>query len=345
MATFAQRAILAAQITTGIAVTLIILYVGKPVLVTLLVSALIAFTLEPLVCVLERIRVPGAVGAFLAVMVLLGVVYGFSYFFYSRAVDFAAELPKYASRMRSMVSRFEQQTKRLEQTREKIVPSDNKNAVPVKVEQNGSPFTRYMSAATEAAITLSFIPFLVYFMLNWHHHARRKTVKLVAAEHRETARQTLDAISSMIRTFITGNFVAGVVMSLCSIAVFGFLHLPYFYFVGFISGFLSLVPYLGVILAGAAPLIVGLGTLSVPGVVIVIVTVIALHLLALNVLYPKVIGSKLQLNPLAVAIGLLIWGFMWGAMGLILAIPIMGAIKIFCDHLEELRPIGEWLGD
>lgn len=325
--------------------TLIILYVGKPVLVTIMVSALIAFTLEPLVCLLERLRVPRAVGASVAVLVLLGAVYGFSYFFYNRAVDFASELPKYASRIHTMASRVEQQTKRLEQTKENIAPSDNKNAVPVKVQDGRSPFTRYMSAATEAAITLSFIPFLVYFMLNWKQHARRKTIKLFSPENRENAQKTLDAISSMIRSFIAGNFAAGLVMSLCTMAVFGFLHLPYFYFVGFISGFLSLLPYLGVVLAAAVPLIVGLGTLSLSGVVIVIVTVTALHLLAFNVFYPKVIGSQLQLNPLAVAIGLLIWGFMWGAMGLILAIPIMGGLKIFCDHLEELRPIGEWLGE
>ena len=327
------------------AVTLVMLYVGKPVLATILVSSLIAFTLEPLVQVLERIQVPRAVGAFLAVLVLLGTVYGFSSFFYSRAVDFADELPKYASRIRGMTSHFELETRRLEQTKEKIAPSDNKNAVPVKVQESGNPFTRYMSAATEAVITLSFIPFLVYFMLNWQQHARRKTVKLFAPENRETAQKTLDAISSMIRSFIAGNFTAGVVMSICSMVVFGFLHLPYFYFVGFISGFLSLVPYLGVILAAAAPLIVGIGALTLTGMVTVIVTVAALHIVALNILYPKVIGSKLQLNPLAVSIGLLIWGFMWGAMGLILAIPIMGAIKIVCDHLDELKPIGEWLGE
>lgn len=345
MATFAARVTTAAQITVAVAAALAIVYLGKPVLVTILVSGFIAFMLEPVVGGLERIRLPRPVGAFIAVFLLLGAAYGASYFFYSRAVDFVNDLPKYTAHIRSMVVRFEQQTKRFEQTKEKIVPPDDKNAVPVKVQDNSSPLVHYVSAATEAALTISFIPFLAYFMLNWHHHARRKTVKLFSPENREAAQQALDEISSMMRSFISGNFMAGVVMSICGIVVFGLLKLPYFYFVGIISGFLSLIPYFGLILAVMAPLVMGLGTLTPTGIVIVVVTVTTLHLVALNVLYPKVIGSQLQLNPLVVTLGLLVWGWMWGAMGFLLAIPLLASIKIVCDHVGPLQPIGDWMGE
>jgi predicted PurR-regulated permease PerM len=93
------------------------------------------------------------------------------------------------------------------------------------------------------------------------------------------------------------------------------------------------------------PIAAGLGVMGDSRLLIVAITVVALHLLAMNVLYPKVLGKRLQLNPLVVTISLLIWGFIWGAMGLILAVPIMGAIKIVCDHVVSLRAIGEWLGE
>ena len=80
-------------------------------------------------------------------------------------------------------------------------------------------------------------------------------------------------------------------------------------------------------------------------VLVIIITVTGLHMLAMNVLYPKLLGKRLQLNPLAVTISLLIWGWIWGALGLILAVPIMGTVKIVCDNVESLRPIGEWMGD
>jgi predicted PurR-regulated permease PerM len=65
----------------------------------------------------------------------------------------------------------------------------------------------------------------------------------------------------------------------------------------------------------------------------------------MNVLYPKVIGRRLQLNPLLVTISLLLWGWLWGAMGLILAVPIMGVLKIVCDNVGALRRFGDWMGE
>jgi len=75
------------------------------------------------------------------------------------------------------------------------------------------------------------------------------------------------------------------------------------------------------------------------------VTVAGLHLIALNVLYPKFLGNRLQLNPLTVTIALLVWGWLWGAVGLVLAIPITAAMKIVFDHVQSLKGYGAWLGE
>jgi len=129
------------------------------------------------------------------------------------------------------------------------------------------------------------------------------------------------------------------------VAIFGLLHVPFFYFVGVLSGFLSLVPYLGIVLAMVPPVLVGFGQLEAGDLFVVVVAVIAMHLIALNVLYPKLLGSRLKINPLAVTLALLFWGAVWGAVGLLLAIPITGALKIICDHVESLKPYADWLGE
>jgi hypothetical protein len=109
----------------------------------------------------------------------------------------------------------------------------------------------------------------------------------------------------MVRGFINGNLVIGLFTSLVSVGIFWILHLPYFYFLGPISGFLSIIPYLGVVLAMIPPLAAGFGTLHGPQFITIIVTVFALHVFAINVLYPKLIGKRLQLNPLAVTIAVM----------------------------------------
>jgi predicted PurR-regulated permease PerM len=182
-------------------------------------------------------------------------------------------------------------------------------------------------------------------MLSWQEHARASTVLLFRRELRSTAYALLGAITEMIRAFIVGNFLVGLFIGVLSTVIFGFLGLPYFYFVGFISGFLSLIPYLGVLLALGPPLLAGLGVVHESAFLLIALTVLGLHLFALNVLYPKFLGSRLQLNPLAVTVALLFWGWIWGAMGLVLAIPITAAAKIVFDHIEGLQAFGAWLGE
>ena len=345
----ALRAGSIAQMVVALAIVLVICYVAKPVLVTLLIALLLAFMLEPVVGWLQRIRVPRSVGSLLAILLLMGIAWAGSYFFYNRAVSFVQELPRYSEKFRGIASHLKQKTTQVEKATENILPKDTKakNAVPVSVQETGGTgvITRHLAMMTEIAAIMAFIPFLVYFMLSWQEHARTKTVQLFRPEHRTTAYVTLGQISLMMRSFIAGNFIIGVFMGAVSVVVFGFLHLQYFYFIGFISGFLSLVPYLGVILAILPPLGAGIGSLSLTGIIIVCITVLGLHVFAMNVLYPKVIGKRLQLNPLVVTISLLVWGWIWGALGLILAVPITGAVKIICDHVSSLRPIGAWMGE
>jgi len=182
-------------------------------------------------------------------------------------------------------------------------------------------------------------------MLSWQDHVRSATIMLFSRDERSTAYATLGAIVKMVRAFIVGNLIVGLLISGASTAAFGLLHLPYFYFLGFISGFLSLIPYLGPLLAVVPPFLSGLGVVQGTGFIVILLTVFGLHIFAMNVLYPKFLGSRLQLNPLAVTLALLFWGWLWGAMGLVLAIPMTAAIKIICDHVPRYRAVGLWLGE
>ena len=149
----------------------------------------------------------------------------------------------------------------------------------------------------------------------------------------------------MIRSFIAGNVLIGVVNALVSTVIFWLLGIPYFYFLGVISGFVSLIPYLGVFLAVLPPLAAGIGVVNKTGIAVILVSVIGLHVLTMNALYPKIVGKRLRLNPLAVALSLLFWAWIWGAMGLLLAVPLVGATKIICDYVDSLRGFGAWLGE
>jgi predicted PurR-regulated permease PerM len=339
-----------AQIVVAVIAVLGLIYLLKLVLVTVLASLLLAFVLEPLVGGLARIRVPRVVGALIAVVLMVGLAAGLTFFFYGRAVDFATQLPKYSGKIHSTLAVLREQTRQLEEGTRSVIASPRAGKPPLAVEVQEAPgLSRVISAGGgtlgELFLAITFVPFLVYFMLTWKDHAHSTTVRLFPKEHRLVAHRTVGRISAMIRGFIAGNVLIGLINSLLSTIVFWQLGIPYFYFLGVISGFASLVPYVGVFLALLPPLAGGVGIVNGRGVLVILLTVVGLHVVTLNILYPKIVGKRLRLNPLAITLSLLFWAWIWGAMGLILAVPIVGATKIICDYIDPLRGFGAWLGD
>ena len=339
-----------AQIVVAVIAVVGLVYLLKIVLVTTLFSILLAFVLEPMVSRLARIGIARTVGALLAVVLMVGLAGGLTYFFYNRAVDFATQLPKYSEKIHTVLADLREQTRRLEESTQSVIAVPNRGKPPLAVEVREAPgLSRLISAGSgtlgEVLLGISFIPFLVYFMLTWKDHAHSSTVRLFPKEHRLMAHRTVARISTMIRSFIVGNVLIGLVSAVVSTIVFWRLGIPYFYFLGAISGFVSLIPYLGVFLALLPPLAAGTGVVDKTGIGIILLTVIGLHLLSMHVLYPKIVGKRLRLNPLAVTLSLLFWAWIWGAMGLLLAVPLVGATKIVCDYIDPLRGLGAWLGD
>ena len=330
----------------GIALILGFVYYGELVLAVFFFSILLSFTLAPVAEAFELMRLPRGVASFIAVLLFVALLYGIVAVSYNRAAVFVDSLPQYSQKIRSLLQPVRLQAERIERTTEAVQEPDGKDVIRVRPATSWADMlTHGFGSITDDLLAASFIPFLVYFLLTWKHHARSATVMLFPLEHRNTAFVTLGLIGKMLRTFIVGNLLVGVLISGMSVAVFGLLGVPFFYFIGFLSGFLSLVPYLGVILAMLPPLLVGLGQLESTALLAVILSVIGMHLFALNVLYPKFLGSRLKLNPLAVTIALLFWGVMWGAVGLVLAVPITAAMKIVFDHVDSLKPYAAWLGE
>ena len=219
----------------------------------------------------------------------------------------------------------------------------------VRIHEERTPIGDFISARWsslyEFFLMASFVPFLVYFMLSWRDHINRSFLQFFHGEARLMAARSLEGIAEMVRAFVVGNSVLGLLLALLSSIVFWFIHVPFPMLVGPLSGLLSLVPYVGLPLAMLPPLLAALSPNTVSIYVLVVVSVALMHLIALNLLYPKIVGSRVHLNPLIVTFSLMLWGFLWDAPGLLLAIPLTAGLKAVCDNVKDLRQIGKFLGD
>jgi predicted PurR-regulated permease PerM len=228
-------------------------------------------------------------------------------------------------------------------------PQPGQSIQEVRIHDDSTPFSDYIVAHFNSLYTMvlmvSFVPFLVYFMLSWRDHINRSFLQFFHGEDRLVAARSLEGIAEMMRAFAVGNFIIGIMLALTSSLMFWAMRIPFPLLVGPLSGFLSLIPYIGLPLAVLPPLFSALAINKLSTYVLVIFVVAMLHLLALNLLYPKVVGSRVHLNPLVVTFSLMLWGYLWDAPGLILAIPLTAGLKAVCDNVKGLRQIGRFLGD
>jgi predicted PurR-regulated permease PerM len=220
----------------------------------------------------------------------------------------------------------------------------------VRIKAERSPVLEYiygnLNEFYEVALAASFVPFLVYFMLSWRDHFLHNFLRVFQGEARGIAAATLDGIARMARAYVVGNFILGLLLALVSTLFFVAVKVPYSLIIGPVSGFLSLVPYIGLPLAILPPFLAALTVYdNVTDYLVIGTTVAFFHLIALNLLYPKLVGSRVHLNPLAVTVGLMFFGFLWGGIGLVLAIPMTASVKAVCDHMPALGAYGRLMGD
>jgi predicted PurR-regulated permease PerM len=365
----------------AIAASVALLYFGRVFFITVVIAIIIAFLLDPIVTVFMRLRVPRAVASFIVCTVALLTMYLVALGLYTEFAGFVEDLPLYSQRMNEMVDvvaaradQFEKRSyqfvvpKRFQETPSPTAPADNGRkrrttrtpappevvappAIPeVRIHSDPTPLLSYVygyfKSFYSVLLMASFVPFLVYFMLSWRDHMRRSFLYLFRGTERQVVGKSWEGVADMVRAYMIGNFILGLILSVISSLFFFVIRMPYWPVIGPLSGFLSLVPYVGLPLAAFPPLLAGLVAYTTPAIYVMIGVVVALlHLIAMNLLYPKVVGARVHLNPLIVTVALMFWGTLWGGIGLLLAIPITAGVKAVCDNVSSLHGYGKLLGD
>ncbi len=330
------------------AIVFAFLYFASDVVVTLLLAVLVAYFLDPVVGAFERIHIPRALGALVILLAVTALFAGLGYLVVVRADQFLDDWPRYSSVLRHVTTAFDRQMTTLEKGVEAIAPAtDRSRTSPRTVEP--PPVREWLfrgvGSLYSILVVATFLPFLVFFMLAAKPRIWKATIELFPDEHRERVQDALEQVSLMLRSFVAGNALVAIILILLSWGFFLLIHLNYPFLLGCVSGLMNLVPYLGAVLAWIPPFLIGLAQWNTIGPYFGVATMLTfLHIIGLNVLMPAIVGRRVHLSALAVTVSLLFWGWMWGAIGLVLAIPITATVKVICDHVEGWEPVGRWLG-
>ena len=331
---------------TGIFILLSLytLYFARPFLLPLVVATILNFLLSPVVRGLGRLHVPMPIGAALVILALLGIVALGIERLSGPAAEWLRKTPQGVERIEQRVRGLEAAQKVEEEVAE--LSGDGTAGTP-EVTVRGGTWTGALLSRTQAFLGSAVVVLiLLYFLLASGDFFLRKLIRVLPRledKRRavEIARQTELHISTYLSTVTLINAALGLAVGTAMWAV----GMPNPALWGVVAGLLNYVPYLGSLVTLALITIASILTFEDTSRAIVApLLYFAINFAEGYFLTPTIMGRRLTLNPVVVFVGLVFWGWLWGVPGALIAVPLMAMLKILCDHIEPLSPIGEFLG-
>jgi predicted PurR-regulated permease PerM len=347
----------------AVAVGIVLLQYMGPVLIPLVLAALLFYALDPFVDAMQRWRIPRGVGAALVILVVVASAGSLTYFLQDEAVRVVERVPESLRRVRHSLQRnprdpgvldkVQAAAKEIETTTaERGSGRTPSGATRVQVEEPMFRASNYLWVGSMGALSLInqavMILFLTYFMLLSDDLFKRKLVELVGprlAEKKITVK-ILDDISRQVEQFLLVQAVTSAIVAVATGFVLWRLGLQGAALWGFLAGVLNSIPYYGpVIVTGGLSLVAFVQFGTVGMTTMVAGTALLITSLEGFLLTPMLLGRVAEMNKVAVFAGLIFWTWLWGVPGLLLAVPMMMVFKAVCDHVEDLQPIGRFLGE
>ena len=345
---------------------ILLLQLMQSVLIPIVLGILISYALSPIVKSLAKIHVPRVLGALVAVVVLVGAI-GFGIWAFSDdAMSIVRDIPTTAQRVRARIAASQHRTadnplKQVQEAAKEIDKAVVATAEPapksagvqqVEVVDRGFRATDYLWMGGQSLLGFSgqfvVILFLVFFLLVADDLYKRKLVKIAGPTltKKKITVQILDEINRQIENFIKVQVLTSAIVGAATALALWWFGVEHFAIWGLLAGIFNSVPYLGPILVSSALGVVAFmqfDDLLRAGYVSA--TAMVITSLEGFVLTPALMSRAAEMNPVAIFVGLLFWSWMWGVWGTILAVPMLMMVKAVCDHIEDLQPIGELLGE
>lgn len=324
------------------------LYFSAPIMVPLVAAIAFAYVLSPVVDLLKRGKIPHVVAVLIVMLVGAVALAGAGYLIFQESVGLASEMPQYYETVKGWLVGALASYDSLQQSTGGILPvldeSLLENVTFTDFSGVGAYLFKGLGSVFSSVLGLALIVLLTLFLLLDQAPLRRRLALVLGGDPAGSAR-IIDDINRQIRGFMLVKFVTTVALAIIFTVGLLIFDVSYAYVWGPLAGVLNLIPYIGAFIGMVPPVIVAAiqtGGITIPFWVLLFMVVV--QLLESNVITPKLVGDKVNLNLLAVLLATVYWGWLWGMLGVLLAIPITAAIKVICTHIEPLKPIAILLG-
>lgn len=375
-----MRLMRVAQIIVAVGVLCAMLYIAAPILIPTMLAVFLSYVLSPPVAALARLRFPGtsvAMPRSLAVMIVvflaMGLLTVLGIFIVNEVVQFASELPRYEDQisanivsardslmdMQAQIETYLQEV-RAEQGAPTLDPQAAPPAPePVSPDVSGlleqtsslwSSVTGYVFGSITSLLTFTgqalMCLFVLFFILLEGPVLKIKAITLAgnSLKRRRVMLEILHNVNEDVQRYLFNRVLTNTVLALLVGGIYWMFGLRYAFLMGVFAGIFNFVPYVGPAVGSVFPVLVAYIQFGHWEPVLWVFLIYALLTgVEGNILTPIVLGRHLKLNSLAVLLACIFWGWIWGPIGLFLAVPILAVFKAMAEHVDSVRPIGELL--
>ena len=345
--------------------SIVILQYAQVVIIPIVLGILISHALEPLVAGLERLKVMRPLAAALVLAAVVGAGGTMVYQLRYQATEIIEQLPEAARRLRRIIEGDGRKSgaSPIEQVQKAATELERAANAAAPVQAPGNPprvqvadppirVTQYVLWGSlslfAGAMQAVMILFLSFFLLASGDLYRRKLVKIAgpSLEKKKVTLQILRDIDDQIQQFLIVQMFTSVLVGIATWLALRWIGFEQAAFWGLLAGIFNSIPYFGpVIVTGTIGVVAFLQFGELRPILFATGAAFAITSLEGMLLTPYLTSRAAQMNAVAVFVGLLFWGWVWGIWGTLLAVPMLMVVKAVCDRVEDLQPIGELLGD
>ncbi len=322
---------------------MVILYLAQTVILPIVIALVLKLLLQPLVRAQERIRIPKALGALVAVLLLLGVFAGLGAILSGPASEMVRNFPAMLGKLQEQISAFKPLLERAKPVLGVLGVSEDP-AEMVKLSPGSIAGSIAGGASSFASHLLETLLILYYLLVFGETFMRRLVEVLPRFRDKKQAVEISDAVERDISAYLlTITIINAVVGVLAGLVMWGF-GVPGALVWGVLAFCFNYVPILGPFAGVALFAVVGLATLGASWAALIpAAAYLAIHFAEGEVITPLLLAKRFTLNPIAVMVGLVFWYWMWGVQGAILSVPLLAILKIMSDRLRPFRALGHVL--
>lgn len=357
----------AALVVLAVIALVVVLRWASPVFIPLMLGVMISYALTPVVDRLAAWRVPRALGAGVLLLALVGGCGTTAYALSDETAEVIDSLPEAAHKLRramrpprgqpeGAIDKLQQAATQIEQAAKQATapppPVTDRGVLRVQVEPSRFSVKDYLWPSALGLVSLMgqavIVVFLAYFLLASGNTFRRKLMRIAGATFtkKKLTLQALDEISAQMQRYLLVQLLLSLLVGVATWGAFAAIGLENAAVWGLAAGVLNLVPYVGSIaVTAAASLVAFVQFGSAEMSALVGGASLVINLIEGYLLMPWLTGRTSRMNAVAVFIGVLAWGWLWGVWGLLLGVPILMVVKAVCDRVDDLNAVGELLGE